>query len=767
MQFEFFGIRHHGPGSSKSLLAALYAYAPDCILIEGPPDADALIADVMHADMHPPVAILVYNPKNVMQSSFYPFASFSPEWQAMRYGLSNGVAVKFMDLPVGMSHSMANKAEENLLQLADLQDNINPEDELLRLDPFTRIAKLAGFSDSERWWESLIERLKSEQTEDIDATGNSFSLEIFNEITELFTALRSDKNNAGRPETTETLLREAYMRQTMRTAQKEGYQRIAVVCGAWHSPALANIDAIKATQDAALLKGVKRQKTEVTWIPWSYSRLALSGYGAGVVSPVWYELLFEKEQNATAEWMTQTARLLRTQNLDTSSAHVIEAIRLADTLAVMRNTALPGIEELKEAARTVLCEGATRSLDLIEQQMIVGEKLGNVPDTVPQVPLKADFEEKARKYRLEKSTNAKGIEVALDLRQEAHLAKSHFLHRLKLLKFPWGNEITSKGLRQGRFHEDWNLKWQPDYEIRLIEAGAWGNTIAEAATQIARNTILQSEQIKELATLLGTTLKADLKNLIPDLIMKLQTVSALSKDAAALAETTLPLAEILRYGHARAMDTDAISALLVQIVPRVCVQFAGACVGVNEDVAQELLQTIIRFNRAIDLLKEYPEHTTNEVLWLRCLTDMSDVKQTSPLVSGLAARMLFDKNKKTAETTGNEMRLRLSQANEPADAAMWLEGFLQGSGLILVHHQALWQVLDNWIVDLPFETLRTLLPLLRRTFAKFSGPEREQMLALAGKISGALDSKIEEDSDWDLSRSETVLGTLRMLLGTT
>jgi hypothetical protein len=34
------GIRHHGPGSARSLGAALAALAPDVVLIEGPPDAD-------------------------------------------------------------------------------------------------------------------------------------------------------------------------------------------------------------------------------------------------------------------------------------------------------------------------------------------------------------------------------------------------------------------------------------------------------------------------------------------------------------------------------------------------------------------------------------------------------------------------------------------------------------------------------------------------------------------------------------------------------
>ncbi|HEY5834350.1 hypothetical protein, partial [Streptomyces sp.] len=38
------GVRHHGPGSARAVRAALDAYRPQAVLIEGPPEADALTA---------------------------------------------------------------------------------------------------------------------------------------------------------------------------------------------------------------------------------------------------------------------------------------------------------------------------------------------------------------------------------------------------------------------------------------------------------------------------------------------------------------------------------------------------------------------------------------------------------------------------------------------------------------------------------------------------------------------------------------------------
>ena len=44
MSRHVFGVRHHGPGSARSLRRALDALQPDVVLVEGPPDADAVHA---------------------------------------------------------------------------------------------------------------------------------------------------------------------------------------------------------------------------------------------------------------------------------------------------------------------------------------------------------------------------------------------------------------------------------------------------------------------------------------------------------------------------------------------------------------------------------------------------------------------------------------------------------------------------------------------------------------------------------------------------
>src|SRR6266704_2290717 len=96
------GVRHHGPGSARSVVAELGRLRPRAVLIEGPADADPLLALAAAPGMAPPVALLAYAPDAPRLSAFWPYAVFSPEWQALLWAARNGVPVRFCDLPAGM-----------------------------------------------------------------------------------------------------------------------------------------------------------------------------------------------------------------------------------------------------------------------------------------------------------------------------------------------------------------------------------------------------------------------------------------------------------------------------------------------------------------------------------------------------------------------------------------------------------------------------------------------------------------------------------------
>src|SRR5205085_1974536 len=149
-----------------------------------------------------------------------------------------------------------------------------------------------------------------------------------------------------------------------------------------------------------------KQEIQTTWIPWTYGRLASeSGYGAGINSPGWYHHIWTHSGEVAERWLTRVARLLRDEDLDASSAQTIEAVRLAETLASLRNCPLPGLRELNEASQALFCFGGSAPLKLIRDKLIVGERLGKVPDGIPMIPLQQDLQREQKRLRLPASAS--------------------------------------------------------------------------------------------------------------------------------------------------------------------------------------------------------------------------------------------------------------------------------------------------------------------------------------------------------------------------
>ena len=134
------------------------------------------------------------------------------------------------------------------------------------------------------------------------------------------------------------------------------------------------------------------------------------------------------------------------------------------------------------------------------------------------------------------------------------------------------------------------------------------------------------------------------------------------------------------------------------------------------------------------------------------------------ILRGTCNRMLFDKKILSAEEVATRMRYALSRSVAPHSAAEWLEGFLQGSGLLLLHNQALWNLLDEWVSELSEESFSEILAMLRRTFAEFSPPERQRMMALARQDKS--DKPRGADIVFHAERANMVEPTVRLLLGT-
>ncbi len=795
------GIRHHGPGSAHSVAEALATLRPDVVLVEGPPELDQVIPLVTDPDMVPPVAGLIYAVDEPRLASFYPMASFSPEWVAIRWALSTGTPVRAIDLPAAHTFALraaderaataaAASAEEDstgasaetepAVASADdggglaavdgnhpdvdakpadvvedppavVEDHAVIHQQPYRPDAIGMLAEAAGYSDAERWWEDAVEHR------------NTDPVERFEALIEAITEIRAmDQRPPDHPDVLENNRREAAMRRLLRAAMREGHERIAVVCGAYHAPALIPAGFPSVSADNKVLAGLPKAKVSVTWVPWTSDRLSLgSGYGAGVTAPGWYQHLFahwmakDPTKDVATTWLVRVAHALRKENLDASTASVVEASRMATALAAVRGRPSPGLPELDDAAQTVLCDGSPLPLALVHRELTVGRELGNVPDSVPTLPLAADLTATQRKLRMKPS--AMEEVMVLDLRKPNQLARSVLLHRLSLLGVDWAQPADA-GRTTGTFKEAWTLAWKPELAVSVVEASRYGTTVASAAATFVSEQAQAAESLPVLSGLLESCLLAELPDGIAGVVSVLAERTALQQDAPPLLETIAPLARTCRYGNVRGVDVSDVRKILQATVVRACVGLPTACAGLDDDAAGVMRRAIDRAQDGMTLLPELPLDD-----WHTALSAVAHSDTIHGSVAGRATRLLLDAGLVEATDVASRLSRRLSIATPAPEAAAWLDGLLSGDATLLIHDRRLLQIVDDWVEGVHDDVFEDVLPLIRRTFSAFSRPERREIGEQLSRVGSA--GVAAESSPMDVSGAGPALETMARILG--
>jgi Family of unknown function (DUF5682) len=756
---EVFGIRHHGPGSARSLLAALADFQPDAVLIEGPADADPLLRWVLADEMTPPLALLGYATDRPQTAAFWPYAVFSPEWQAMRYALQRGIEVAFCDLPAAGVLSRWPRQSTH----GDADDDLEPTDDdpedglrplsLQQHDPLAVLANAAGYDDPERWWDDLVEsRLDS---------SSPFPL-ITDAMAELRMIMGQDSRFAERE-----ARREAYMRQQIRAALKRGRERVAVVCGAWHAP-LLRWPLPPASSDVRTLRGMPRRKIILTWVPWTHQRLAsASGYGAGVASPGWYHHLWIAPDRPIVRWLTRVAQALRTRDLPVSSANVIEAVRLSETLASLRGRPLAGLTEVTEATRAVLCDGDELAVRYITDHLVVGQALGSVNQGVPTVPLEADLVRTCRTLRVRREAQVRFHD--LDLRKPIDQARSQLFHRLRLLGLGWIVPAESGVQSQGTFRETWESRWEPEYSVAIVEASVWGTTVESAATARVQK-IIDEGSLVELTQAVERCLLADLPRLLDELLATLTDKAALDADVVHLMDALPALARAQRYGDVRQTDTRALGKVSEVLVVRICAGLPKAVASLDATNAATMRHRIDDVNAAIGLLAQSAKHGQDSAdathpearsRWLDTLATMIDRTDVHGLLLGRVVRLLLDADRLTDVPV--RLERALSAGVPAADKAAWVDGFFTDGALLLIHDAELRRLLDEWVSQLEEVQFVDMLPLLRRTFGTFAPAERQAISERIALGTKNLDRQLSEEVDLELAGP--ALATVDLILG--
>jgi hypothetical protein len=696
---SYFGIRHHGPGSARRLVEALDALQPAEVLIECPSDLTEHAKLASHKDMVPPVALLAYNAKMPEQATFLPFAVYSPEYQAMRWASQNGADIRFIDLPAATSLSRDHSQSADVD--TDNAHELNPQAQVSHRDPIGDLASAAGYEDGESWWNDLVE---------VSAPGQ----DLFAQITEAMTTLREDQTL-----TAHEARREAHMRLQISASAKTSDGPVAVVCGAWHVPAL--LEKHTAKDDRVLLKGLPKVSLKATWVPWSSLHLSRNtGYGAGVMAPRYYDHIWAHgtDNDAQSRWIADIAGHLRADGHLVSTASLIEVVRLARNLAALRGRPSPGFEETREASISCLLSGEALPWTSIESALLLGSDVGQVPSDQPLSPLLEDL------GRLQKSTRMKpeagNRDLSLDLRSESGLARSTLLHRLTALGVAWG-KMTDAGKSRGTFRERWILNWAPEHSIELVENLVYGSTIEKAAQGRLLDRITKTQELPELAEIIQFALTAQLP--VPaeqgtDLLMRM---AARSNDCRSLLATLPSLIETIRYGTARNISLTHIEALARKIAILAAIALPTASRNLDAEAGRGFYETL---NAAHVAIKSAGFGEEIETTWLDAISQVSDDAQATPLVRGLALRLRYESNPDIGDQMSDMMSRALSPGTPVPEAADFFEGFFLGAGARIAHDVVLRDAVDVWMQGLDEEIFTESLPLFRRVFSSLQRPEK-------------------------------------------
>lgn len=761
-----FGVRHLSPAGAKHLVDFLDEIDPTAVLIEGPSDASGEIRHLVHATTKPPVAILAFTEEVPVQTVLWPFAVYSPEYQAMKWAQKHGAYAAFIDLPsssavclqelrrspVGSSGGEESEAgkPESVSGAAEPSDDSLPAGKSV----YERIAELAGEYDYDMYWERSYEHNLNAGSYRQSITAFSGHMRELSEERERLEDTVEYAYNA---------VRESYMRRQIVEAIAAGHEpeRIVVVCGAYHAPALSDLSNPMSDEELTQLPS---RATKLTLMPYSYYKLSsISGYGAGNAAPHYFEMMWERMlEGALTElphqYLSLVAGSMRKKGTHRSTAEVIEAVRLAESLAALHGGGIPTLRDLRDAAQTLLGRG---ELAVVAEELArtdIGTAIGELAEGVSQTPIQDDLNRQLKRLKLEKYKSVVANDVILDLRENRRVAskesayldlnRSFLFHRLKLLGIDFVSARPS-GQEQAAWAEHWVVKWTPEVEIQVVESTLLGETVEVAAAYMLQQKLADCSSIAEASSLIRIAYECGMIHQMEAGRQTLQKLAVDSRDVVQIAAASRSLSVMIRYGGVRRMDTEPLVPLLQQLFMRACLFLLDGS-QCSDEVSGSMITAMNELN---SVAMEHAEQVDEE-LWLQELRHLSERDDLNARLSGYACAVLMERNAISAQQCAEEVSRRLSPGI-PADlGAGWFEGLSMRNRYALLSRLSLWEQLNEYILSLDDEEFARALVFLRRAFSSFSPKEKTMIAELLGELWGVNAEQAAEILTGDLKEEE-------------
>jgi hypothetical protein len=745
---NIFGVRHLSPGASYHLIDYLESKKPKCILIEGPSDANEYIESIANKGVVPPIAILAYTIEFPVETVLYPFADYSPEYQAICWGKRKKCEVRFIDLPSTILLKLREFKKDT--DTGEAKDFYKYHNGL-----YEEIASHYDEDDYESYWERNFEHNLNKDTfrEGLKLQSKEVREMVIDRELEVIPYDYS--YNA---------LREAHMRREIDRAVTDGFKidDIVVVVGAYHVSGIINDDTALSDKE---LKSVPKIATKIALMPYSYLRLSSrTGYGAGNKAPYYFENLWNAVQENRLEqlpaiYLSQVAREQRKAGQNASSANVIEAVRLAESLAAMRSGSQPVLQDLHDAAVTCFGGGNIAVVAEALNRADIGTAIGSLLEGLGQTPVQENVNYELKRLKLTDYKSPVAQLLDLDLRENLKvkskeaafidLNRSTFLHQLKVLNINFVKKIS---VRQdsATWKESWELRWTPEVEIEIVEANLKGETVELAVAYQLKDRLTQCLDVSEAATIIREACECGLAKLFDSAINVLQQLLVDSEDFKETVNAVSELSVLIQYGDIRKFNLEPLKPILQQLFLRASLLLVSSS-NCDDKAAKEIGEKI----HAMELISQEMYDYVDTKLWQNEVEQLARRDDLNTILSGIAFSIMLEHNLVSEEDCAKEVSRRLSPG-VPADlGAGWFEGLSGRNRYALLSRVSLWKELDNYITSLAKEEFYRSVVFLRRAFGQFEPAQKNSVAELLGELWGIGAETIAEVMQADLSEEET------------
>lgn len=725
-----FGIRHFSPAGAYFVRKFLNENRPDVVLIEGPADFDFLMDDIVSKNLLPPFAIMAYTKEVPIETVLYPFAVYSPEYQAILWARENNKECHFFDLESNIMLGLESKNEDEII--SDAPDKIHDKE------------KTSDF-DMESFWERVLE-----QSEDMNAYKSGSAL--FGE------SLRNEDEVSLRD-----IIRESFMKRKIKEIIDRGIdsEKIVAITGAFHTSAIQSLDGAMTDKE---YDSLKKKDSNITLMPYSYYRLSKrTGYGAGNTAPAYYELLWQgfiKNDKTYHErkYLSLLAKYMREHGGIVSSAQVIEATMLSRSIANLRGSSIPTLVDLKDAGITCMGGGSFGEMAMGFAQSDIGTKIGVVPQESMKTSIQSDFLSRLKALKLEKYKELVATPLQLDLRENLRvkskesafldLNRSFFLYRLVTLGIDFA-KIERNRQDNATWAENWILQWTPDAEIQIVESVLKGDTIDEAVAFVLGERLNNAISISEIADIIEAAFNCGIPKIVEGAGRKLDEMASGAVSIHEIAVTTSKLSDMILFGDIRKLDRKPLEP----IVKRLCIRAALILAGESacDDMAAVILVEDIQSIHNVFVLHDF----LDKDLWFDKLIEVSNRDDLNTKISGLATAILLDTGKTDENTLRIEVARRLS-AGMPAElGANWFAGLSIRNHYALIGRLTLWESLSEYMDSLDEEEFRRSLVFLRRAFVDYSSKEKDMIAENLGEIWGLNATVVSEIINSEVKEVDT------------